>query len=91
MKFDQVFVDILPAHVRLGRLAATTDDTQDKPSEQGYWATLFEDDHGNYFFFAKGVRQAVSAEEYLSILHHPYLHYFSTALRVHLRMVRLLQ
>ncbi len=95
MKFNQVFIDVLPTstQARLGAVPVTSTGVLPKVSEsakRGYWATLVQDDQGRHFFLAKGITQALSADEYVRVLHHPYLHYFSAALKVHTRMERLL-
>lgn len=95
MKINQVFIDVLPASVRagIGSVPAAVEVNSPavgEPSVRGYWATLVESDQGQYFFLAKGIAQELSADEHARVLNHPYLHYFSAALKVHSRMERLL-
>lgn len=56
-------------------------------AEYDYTAIAIED-KGRYYYWAKGVSLELSWQEYEAIKTNPKLYYFSTALRLHLRIRR---
>jgi hypothetical protein len=65
------------------------------PAEQGLseyrYTGIAIDDGGKYFYWAKGVSLEICDWEYANIKLNPKLYYFSTALKLHLRIDKALQ
>ena len=57
-----------------------------KGSEYQYTAHLIED-QGRYYYRAKGVSIEISETEYHAVQENPRLYYFSTALKLHNRIL----
>jgi hypothetical protein len=64
------------------------------PAEQGLseyrYTGIAIEDGGKYYYWAKGVSLEIKDWEYVNIKLNPKLHYFSTALKLHQRIDRVL-
>jgi hypothetical protein len=78
----------LRAKNHLDRLAGKVPTSLDPPDDDSnYWAEAIED--GDKFFYrAKGVTVEIEEYEFLKVVRNPSLYYFSTALKLHLRIGR---
>jgi hypothetical protein len=56
-----------------------------KSSEYEYVGIAIED-QGSYYYWARGVSLRITEQEYRHIKANPKLYYFSTALKLHLRI-----
>ncbi len=53
--------------------------------ENNYWAEAIEDDN-QFHYRAKGVTVDITEAEFKNVIANPKLYYFSTALRLHVRL-----
>ena len=54
-----------------------------------YWAENYEDaDH--HYYRARGVTLRITREQFHKVVNNPHLYYFSTALKLHLQIERML-
>ncbi len=74
----------------LDRIWASSVARPENTSENIYTSIAIED-LGRYFYWAKGVSIEISHEEYKALKMNPKLYYFSTALKLHLRIIRALE
>ena len=58
--------------------------------EHSYTAITIED-KGNFYYWAKGISLQITKDEYLYVKANPKLYYFSTALKLHLRIEKQLR
>lgn len=67
------------------QVGATNEGTGPARKEGGYPAEAIR--HGdNFYYRAQGVTLPITAHEFRMVTSNPYLYYFSTALRLHLRI-----
>lgn len=78
----------LRARNRIDRLAGKAPTSQEPPDDDNnYWAEAIEDE-GRFYYRAKGVTIAIEESEFRRVVENPSLYYFSTALKLHLRIER---
>ncbi len=71
---------------QLARLSGATPTLPDPPDDKNnYWAEAIED--GDKFYYRiDGAISEITEQQFHSVVGNPSLHYFSTALRLHLRI-----
>lgn len=76
--------------IRVEHLDASVSRLIERPpqNEEYQYTAIAIEDKGHYYYWAKGVSLEISRQEYEAIKANPKLYYFSTALRLHFRIVR---
>ncbi len=73
--------------LRISGYTPLRDPPQQWDDERNYWSEAIEDD-GRYYYRAKGITVEMTEEECIRVVGNPKLYYFSTALKLHLRIGR---
>ncbi len=71
--------------IRIGLLYTESTPSIAVEDENNYWAEAIEDDNG-FLYRAKGVTVDITEAELKNVIANPRLYYFSTALRLHVRL-----
>ena len=76
--------------IHIEQLASTVSKTVERPpkSEEFNYTGIAIQEGENYFYWAKGVSLKITEWEYCHIKANPKVYYFSTALKLHLRIQR---
>jgi hypothetical protein len=74
--------------IRPERLANWVSQTVKRPpaTEEFNYSAIAIEDGGKYFYWAKGISLEIGQYEYEAVKANPKLYYFSTALKLHIRI-----
>ena len=71
--------------IRIGLLYTETTPSIAVEDENNYWADVLEDNN-QFLYRAKGATVDITEAEFKNVIANPKLYYFSTALRLHVRL-----
>ena len=71
--------------IRIGLLYTESTPSIAVEDENNYWADVLEDNN-QFHYRAKGVTVDITEAEFKNVISNPRLYYFSTALRLHVRL-----